>query len=265
MERIRNSSQSASRLTWRIQARAKDAEIDLFDVIGDPWEGVTAKDFVAELRALDADSITLNINSPGGFVDDALAIYDAILRHPADVTARITVAASAASFVAMAADKRVITKNGKFQIHDAHAFIGIMEVANAESIDEIIANLTQAKALLNEESENIANIYAERTGTDAEQWRKAMKANGPHGTVYRGQEAVDAGLADEVAATPARNAHPLRVAAQAAPSPPSPEPDNTDPLAGLDIPPLADHAGYKKPLPNLAGLLAKHPLKVGGK
>ena len=113
-------------LGWRIQnADSEEADIDIFDVIGDPWEGITAKDFVTELRAITASKINLHINSPGGYVDDALAMYTAIQQHPADVTAYIeSVAASAASFVAMAADKVVIAKNAKIMIHDAHGQIG---------------------------------------------------------------------------------------------------------------------------------------------
>jgi ATP-dependent protease ClpP protease subunit len=258
MKPIRASnSEAPSRLSWVIRnASAKDAEVDIFDVIGDPWEGTSAKDFVQQLRGITAENIRININSPGGFVDDALAIYDAILSHPAHTTAHITVAASAASFVAMAADKRVITKNGKVQIHDAHAFVGVMDVVNPDAIDSVIESLVAAKALLEEESNNIASIYAERAGGTAAEWRGRMKANGPHGTTYRGQEAINVGLADELATAPARNTEPSRIAALA---------DEPNPLESLDIPPLAAHAGYRKPVPDLAGLFAKHPLKVGGK
>jgi len=229
--RVTNASQSA-RLGWRVSnAAPKHAEIDIFDVIGDPWDGTTAKDFVQELRALDAETITLNINSPGGFVDDALAMYDAILRHPAEVTAHIVVAASAASFVAMAADTRRITKNGKVFIHDAQGF-GLGNAADFRAMAD----------LLDEESENIASIYAEHAGGTATEWRDRMRANDGIGSSYRGQEAVDIGLADEIAEAPTRNAAPpVRVAAQA---PAEPEPVD---LPLELIPPAAN--GYKPPLP----------------
>jgi len=245
---------SSSRLEWRMSAESRNATIDLFDAIGDPFEGTMAKDFVAELRDLDVDDITLNVNSPGGFVDDALAIYDAILNHPAYVTAHITVAASAASFVVMAADRRVITKNGKIQIHDAHGWVDAGGVVNATAIQELIGKLTSFGAILDEESDNISRIYAEHTKTSAEKWREAMKANGPHGTVYRGQEAVDAGLADEVAA-PSRNEQPARVAALV----------EDEPTPVIDLAAAMKAARLQPPTPDLERLLEGHPLSTAFK
>jgi len=244
MKPIRASnSDSHSRLSWVVRnAAAREAEIDIFDVIGDPWDGTSAKDFITELRGITAPNIRLNINSPGGYVDDALAIYDAILRHPSDITAHITVAASAASFVAMAADKRVISKTGKIQIHDAHAFIGVIDQANAESIDNLIETLNHAKSVLNEESDNIASIYAERAGGSAADWRKRMQANGTNGTLYRGQEAVDIGLADELATTPARNEQPARIAAHVE------EPDDVE--VDPELFKQVTARGYEPPLPS---------------
>jgi len=235
MERARftNATTGSARLAWRVANLAPThAEIDIFDVIGDDWFGTGAKNFVEELRGIDAETITVNINSPGGIVDDALAIYDAILQHPAEVTARIIVAASAASFVAQAADKRVITKNGKVFIHDGQGF-GLGNASDFRRLAE----------LLDEESNNIAAIYSERAGGTPEEWRARMLANDGIGTSYRGKEAVDIGLADEVAEAPVRNAAPpMRVAAQE-PAPPEP----VDIPLDL-IPPAAN--GYKPPLPS---------------
>jgi ATP-dependent protease ClpP protease subunit len=233
MDRPTNVSQ-ATRLSWRVEnaAASKHAEIDLFDIIGDPWMGTTAKDFVAELRELDVDTITLNINSPGGVVNDALAMYDAIQNHPATITARIVNAASAASFVAQGANKREITKNGKVYIHDANVLV----------IGGNAAALRALADILDEESENIASIYADRVGGTTAEWRERMQANEGIGSTYRGQEAVDIGLVDEIAEAPSRNLEPGRIAAQEIAPPP--------PVADIPldlIPPLAN--GYKPPLP----------------
>lgn len=230
MDRTTNVSQAA-RLSWRVaNAAEKHAEIDLFDILGDPWMGTTAKDFVAELRALDVDTITLNVNSPGGYVNDALAMFDAIQCHPAKVTARIVVAASAASFVAQAADRREITKNGKVFIHDAQG----LGIGNA-------SDLRSLAGILDEESENIASIYAERVGGTVAEWRDRMRANDGIGSTYRGQEAIDVGLVDAIAEAQPRSLQPGRAAAQEPDPPPFPD-------IPLDlIPPLAN--GYKPPLP----------------
>lgn len=242
----RNASNSA-RLGFRVQnvAVAREADIDIFDVIGDPWDGTTAKDFVQELRSLDVDRINLHINSPGGYVNDGLAMYNAIQQHSAEVVAFIeSQASSAASFVAMAADKVVIAKNAKMFIHDAQGF-GLGNAADFRSLAD----------MLDEESANIAAIYDAKAGGGTKKWRDAMQADNGFGTTYRGQAAVDAGLADEVMALPAKNVEPMRVAALS----------KDDPLESLDIPPLAGHVGYQKPVPDLTGLFEKHPLKVGGK
>lgn len=190
----RNGSQ-ASRLGFRVlNVTPTEADIDLFDVIGDPWEGTTAADFVKELRGLkNVQRINLHINSPGGLVTDGLAMYNAIQQSPAYVTAFIeSQAASIATIVAMAANKIAIAKNAQMFIHDAHT-IGLGNAADFRSMAD----------QLDEESQNLASIYADRTGKTAREWRKAMQANNGEGTGYRGQAAVDAGLADELMTVPA--------------------------------------------------------------
>ena len=52
--------------------------------------------------------------------------------------------------------------------------------------------------LLDKVSDNIADMYAERAGEDAAHWRDLMTVNGEDGTWYTGQEALDAGLVDEI-------------------------------------------------------------------
>lgn len=232
-----------AQLGFRVVNVSNDvADIDIFDVIGDPWEGTTAKDFIAQLRDITAPNINLHINSPGGYVNDARAMYSAIQQHPAHVTALIgSQAASAASFVAMAADKIVIAKHASMMIHDAHGF-GVGNAADFRTLADI----------LEEESQDIAGHYADRTGDTADDWRKRMQANNGIGSTYRGQEAVDVGLADEVMATPkksARNLDPMRAIAQAEPE----EPDDEEIPLDL-IPPLAN--GYKPPLPDFTRLVA---------
>lgn len=223
-----------AQLGFRVVNVTEDvADLDIFDVIGDPWEGTTAKDFIAQLRDITAPNINLHINSPGGYVTDGLAMYSAIQQHPAHVTALVEgQAASAASFVAMAAEKIVIAKHASMMIHDASGF-GIGNAADFRALVDI----------LEEESQNIATIYAERTGDTADDWRQRMQANSGIGSTYRGQEAVDIGLADEVMATPKKTAHnlePMRAIAQADPEEP------VEILTDL-IPPLAN--GYVPPLP----------------
>lgn len=179
------SSRGAGAAPWyRIRNADTDrATVYIYDFI-DPW-GVTAADFVAELAAITSPSIDLHINSGGGLVFDAVAIYAALRNHAARVDVSIDgLAASAASFVAMAGDSIVIEKPAKIMIHDASMIVW----GNA-------ADMTEAAALLDELSDTIAAIYADRAGGPVAQWRDAMRAT----TWYSAAAAVDAGLADRVA------------------------------------------------------------------
>jgi ATP-dependent protease ClpP protease subunit len=169
---------------YRIRnATSTTAEILMYDEVG--YYGVTAKDFCEALADVTASSIDVRISSPGGDVMDGLAIYQALLRHPAKVTAYIDgIAASIASVIAMAGDRRVIGRNSSFMIHDASA------LCVGQSKD-----MRETAQLLEKISNNIADVYAHRTGVeDAEHWRSLMKAE----TWYTGAEAVTAGLATEV-------------------------------------------------------------------
>lgn len=165
------------------------AEVYLYDMIGE-W-GITAQDFVNDLRGVRSQAIDLHLNCEGGEVFDGLAIYESLRQHPANVTAYIDgVAASAASFIAMAADRVVMAERARMMIHDAHGLV----IGNA-------ADMREMADLLDDLSNNVAEIYADRAGGTATQWRAAM--HGPtsasDGTWYDARAAVAAGLADEVA------------------------------------------------------------------
>lgn len=163
------------------------AEMFIYGAIGDFWgdDDVTPSSFMRALRGITASTIDLHINSPGGYVFDGIAIHAALLNHAATVEVSIDgVAASAASFVAMAGDIISIEKPAKMMIHDAAA----LTIGNADDHRD-------SAALLDELSDTIAGIYADRAGGTVEQWRDAMKVE----TWYGSAEAVAAGLADRVA------------------------------------------------------------------
>lgn len=194
-----------SRSWYRITNLADSAEIFIYDAIGE-W-GVDALSFTAELRAITAPAIDLHISSPGGSVADGLTIYEAIRQHPAYVTSNVDgLAASAASFIAQAADYRRVARNGIYLVHDAEGSL----------LNGTAADFAEMGALMEEMSANVASIYEERAGGTAQQWRDRMRAGGLNlGTRYIGQAAVDIGLADEVAGDnkQARNAAPVVVTA----------------------------------------------------
>lgn len=164
------------------------ATIRLYDPI-DSWGGpfgVSAKEFVAVLDELpeDTSQITVLINCPGGEVWEGMAIYNSLRSHPARVVTVVEgLAASAASFIAMAGDEVVMRPASEMMIHDAW----IVGIGNADGLREI-ADRIDAETML------IAGIYAEKAGTPADMWREAMRAE----TWFSPSEAVEAGLADRV-------------------------------------------------------------------
>src|SRR3546814_252864 len=94
------------------------AQVYIYDEIG-LW-GVTASDFAAELRGVTANTIDLHISSPGGDVFDGLAILNSLRQHKATVNVVVDgIAASAASFIAMAGDTVKMAPQSVMMIHDA--------------------------------------------------------------------------------------------------------------------------------------------------
>jgi ATP-dependent Clp endopeptidase proteolytic subunit ClpP len=133
------------------------------------------------------DVLDIEINSPGGSVFDGYTIYREIksLRdRGVTVNATITgMAASMASVIAMAADKISIVKHGRMMIHDASS----AAQGNAEK-------LRKTAELLDGISDDIAGIYAERTGIDKEEIREMMKRE----TWMTARESIANGFVDEV-------------------------------------------------------------------
>lgn len=163
---------------------ASAASVHIYGDIGS-W-GITAAAFVDELKMVDAAEINLYINSPGGEVFDGLAIHNALRSHRARVMVQVdSLAASIASVIAMAGDRIVMSPHSQMMIHDASG----VSCGNPEELREYAD-------FLDRQSDNIAAVYAERAGGTKLQWRKRMQAE----TWYFADEAVEAGLADEVAA-----------------------------------------------------------------
>jgi ATP-dependent protease ClpP protease subunit len=144
-----------------------------------------ATEFVQAVHALDVPAMEVHVNSVGGFVWDALSMYEALKSHPAMVTAYVDgLAASAASFLIQAGDARVMATGSRMMIHDAQmvAVGSPAEVREMADIGDAVSN-------------DIASVYAERAGGKPAAWRQAMTAT----TWYSAEEAVGARLADRVA------------------------------------------------------------------
>ena len=157
---------------YTIRARASGTEVLIYDEIG--AYGVTAKGFLAELGALPDDAaIDLRLNSPGGSVFDAVAIYNALKRHEGTITVWIDgIAASAASYIAMAGDTIIMPENAFLMIHDPSGLVmGTAEDmrSTAEALDKVKGSLIQGYAAKSGKTdEEIAALMAAETWLDAQ-------------------------------------------------------------------------------------------------
>ena len=97
------------------------AEILIYGIVGDSWDGLDANTLVP-LISEGADDLDIRINSPGGYVMEGLAIYNAIVREQKKgrkVTTHIDgLAASMGSVLAMAGESILMADNALVMIHN---------------------------------------------------------------------------------------------------------------------------------------------------
>lgn len=156
--------------------------IRLYGEIG-AW-GISSADFISELDAVDTPLIRVHINSPGGSVDDGLAITNALISHPAKVETYADAAAySIASVIMQAGDRRIMQPHARLMIHNAMA----MGAGYASDFEKVAQHLRET-------SNTIAEIYVERGGKDTAYWLGKMDQE----TRFTDKQAVEEGLADEV-------------------------------------------------------------------
>ncbi|NTX19270.1 head maturation protease, ClpP-related [Burkholderia cepacia] len=184
---------------WDIRAQANAAggsevEIRIYGDIG--FWGTDADLFAAKLDevAATATSIVVAINSMGGDVFDAFAIYNAVRRYAGKVKGRVDgVAASAASLILMACDTIEMPSNARLMIHNPHT------VAAGEAGD-----LRKLADLLESMSDSMLAAYVERSGRTEEEVRAIMDAE----TWLTAAQAKEQGFCDAIV-------DPIRIAAYA--------------------------------------------------
>lgn len=176
-----------------------DAEINMYGEVveehpkdwwtGEPIPGnfIALDDFLRDLDELGSkDNITIHINSVGGSLYAGLAIYNRLRSISANViTVNDALAASAASIIFQAGNTRKVHAGSNLMIHGAAGFLyGYYQVPD---LKDAIKGLESA-------NKTAAAAYAQATGKDAASVKSMMDKE----TWMTGQEAVDAGFADEV-------------------------------------------------------------------
>lgn len=178
---------------WSAGIRAADESanhvISILDVIGyDYWTdgGFTAKRMAAALRSIGDKDVVVDINSPGGDMFEAIAIYNQLRAHKGRVTVRVLgMAASAASIIAMAGDDIEIGTASFFMIHNCW----VLAAGNRN-------DLAAAAESLKPFDDAMASVYTAKTGQDIGDiaaWMDAEKWIG-------GNDAVELGFATSLLA-----------------------------------------------------------------
>lgn len=183
--------------------------IDIEGVIGVPEESQFSKssqsiatyekfsEKLAQIRAIEAKEVIVNIRSTGGDVNDALLIYESLASLDAKITTRCYgYTASAATIIAQAASEgcREIAPSALYLIH-----------MSSSSVEGNSTDLAERIALLEKSDEQIATLYALRSGLPKESFVALMSENGGRGRWLSPEEAIEAGLADAVTGTDERS------------------------------------------------------------
>lgn len=136
------------------------------------------------LTEANGEDITLEINSPGGYIDAGSEIYTELMEYPGTVNAKIVgYACSAASWIALAADHVAMSPTAQMMIHRASG--------------GAIGNSSDMKSeynALDQMDKSFVDLYAKRTGKSPEEIYQMMVDT----TWMNAKTAVENGFADEV-------------------------------------------------------------------
>lgn len=170
--------------------KADEAEINIFGEIAETkWydDDVTPADFKQTIAGLkDKKRIIININSPGGGVFAGMTIYNIIKSLPSETVGVVHgMAASIASVILQACDRRVVLAGAMVMIHKPQS------VAFGDSVE-----IRKAADFLDKIQDVIISRYTERTIINEKVISKMMDVE----TWLDAEEAVTFGFADGIEA-----------------------------------------------------------------
>lgn len=156
-------------------------DIYCYDEIDKPL----ARNVAEALRASPREAVTVHVNSYGGSVSEALAVYNALQAHSGPVTVCAEgVVFSAATMIACAG-RCVAYKNALFGFHSPWS----KTVGHADDHRDVAISLDKF-------TESAARIYAAKTGKPVAEMKALMTARTE--TWLSVQEAKDIGFVDEI-------------------------------------------------------------------
>lgn len=199
LNKLYSDNRKAAARKFEVVAKADTNEVEIFlydHIVSSEeetewWGGVAPESFVKAVYGVDKDAtIHLRINSPGGSVFAARAMEQALRDHKGSVIVHIDgLAASAATFIAMAGDEVIMAKGAMFMIHKA--WTGMWGNAN---------DLRKEADLLDKIDGTLAETYASKTGKALDQVSSWMAEE----TWFTAAEALEYGFATSIADTEAK-------------------------------------------------------------
>lgn len=165
----------------------EEVEILIYDIIGWPW--LDANLLVSAMAEYKGRPINFAINSPGGDLVDAIAIYQAMQRHDAKITTRIdSLAASSASVLAMGGEEVSAYKSSTFMMHNPWLMTIGNEFAHAEAID-----------ILKQYGTILVGLYSEKAKVGKREIKSLMNGTDKRdGTWLTANEAKEKGFVDSI-------------------------------------------------------------------
>lgn len=155
---------------------------DVYDYLG--YESINPRAVKQALNEANGSDVELEINSPGGYVDAGSEIYTALKEYSGKVTAKITgQACSAASWIALAADRVEMSPTAQMMIHRAST----ISIGNSD-------DLSSALNALDSLDQSFVDLYSQKTGLDKQEVYRLMCNT----TWMNAKQAVDKGFADAI-------------------------------------------------------------------
>lgn len=185
--------------TFKNEADSKEAELLIYGEISpnaEFWHAilpddpmVSAKELQQDLRDLGGKDLTLRINSPGGDVFQAQAIYNLLKVYTGKIHCHIDgICASAATLVASAADDVVMPANALYMIHNPMMCFGDQTLTR-DDLAKCIEQMDKTK-------DTLLNVYSDRCGDALTRDEIARMMD--EETWMTAQEALDNGFVDSI-------------------------------------------------------------------
>lgn len=149
------------------------------------WVGIQAMSPSKVINSLPSNNTNVEvvINSGGGDVFAGSEIYTALKEYQGEVTVKVVgLAASAASVIAMAGDKVLISPTAQMMIHNVSTSVG-GDYRTFEHTAEVLKSANQS----------IASAYIMKTGKSDDEVKTLMDAE----TWFNAKSAIEHGFADE--------------------------------------------------------------------